>query len=384
MSIIWVAFGWVLQVLCLAGLTYAIASGFYIRRFFRDAVPWPANAASEQDGASILKPLHGAEPGLRQHLESFLSLDKSGPTQVVFGLQSADDPALPLAEALVAEHRDDSVVILSNPSQHGQNRKISNVLNMMTVAEHPIIVLSDSDIGVNPDYLRRVRAALSQPGVGVVTCPYYGEGHAGFWSSLAAMGLSYQFLPNVIAGVSLRLAAPCMGSTIAIRRETLSRIGGFEAFRDVLADDYAIGAAVRGLGLKSVVAPILVSHGSVEARFSDVFAHELRWAKTVRGVDPAGHVGSVVTHPLPLAVLVMICSDFSPVSALPILAAFAARVWLMSTVDRVIGRRLGPWWLLPIRDMLSFFVFVGSFFVRSVEWRGMKFHVSGDGDLRPV
>ena len=373
-----------LLVLCLAGLVYTVASGFYIRRFFRDTLLYRPSGAVDGDGASILKPLHGAEPGLRQHLESFLSLDKSGPTQVVFGVQSADDPALPIVETLRAEHGDEAVVILSNPRQHGQNRKISNVLNMMAVAEHPIIVLSDSDIGVRPDYLERVRAALSQPGVGVVTCPYYGEGRAGFWSGLAAMGLSYQFLPNVITGVSLRLAAPCMGSTIAIRRETLSRIGGFEAFQDVLADDYAIGRAVRRLGLKSVVAPILVSHGSVETQFSDVFAHELRWAKTVRGVDAAGHMGSVVTHPLPLAVLVVLFQDLSAASMALVLAAFIARVWLMSIVDRVIGRRLGPWWLLPIRDMLSFFVFVGSFFVRSVEWRGMKFHVSGDGDLKPV
>ena len=253
-----------LQVLCVAGLVYTIASGFYIRRFFRDTVLYSPDVVAEEDGASILKPLHGAEPGLRQHLESFLNLDKSGPTQVVFGLQSADDTALPIAEALKAEHGHEVVVIHSNPRLHGQNRKISNVLNMMAAAEHPIIVLSDSDIGVRPDYLERVRAALAQPGVGVVTCPYYGEGRAGFWSGLAAMGLSYQFLPNVITGVSLRLAEPCMGSTIAIRRETLGRIGGFEAFRDVLADDYAIGAAVRKLGLKSVVAPILVSHGSVE------------------------------------------------------------------------------------------------------------------------
>jgi len=385
LTLISLACDWLACALAAAGIIYTVVSGLFIRRFFAPGrTPPAAPAFGVQEGATILKPLHGAEPSLRRNLESFVLQNDAGPLQVVLGLHSARDPALGIAQSVQRDHPDRAVLIETDARLHGQNRKISNVINMMPAASHPIVILSDSDIGAKPDYLRQIRAALAQPSVGVVSCPYYGEGRSGFWSDIAAMGLSYQFLPDVIAGVSLGMATPCMGSTIALRRETLGRIGGFEAFSDVLADDYAIGDAVRGLGLKSVVAPVLVVHGCTEKHFDETFSHELRWAKTVKGVDPLGHLGSVVTHPLPLALLAALFTDFHAPSLVLIAVAFAARVWLMSTVDRVIGRPLGRWWLMPMRDMLSFFVFVGSFFVRSVEWRGMKFHVSENGDLKPV
>jgi len=384
MTMLSVASAWLFSALAIAGIVYTAASGLYIRRFFSRAQAPQPPSFGVQEGATILKPLHGAEPSLRRNLESFVLQDDTGPLEVVLGLHSAHDPALAIARSVQSDNPHRTVMIETDGRLHGQNRKISNVINMMPAANHPIVILSDSDIGARPDYLRQVRAALAQPQVGVVSCPYYGEGRSGFWSDIAAMGLSYQFLPDVITGVSLGMATPCMGSTIALRRETLSRIGGFETFRDVLADDYAIGEAVRSLGLKSVVAPVLVVHGCTEKRFDETFSHELRWAKTVKGVDPLGHLGSVVTHPLPLAFLAALLSDFSAPSLVVLAAAVLVRVWLMGTVDRVIGRALGRWWLLPMRDMLSFFVFVGSFFVRSVEWRGMKFHVSGNGDLKPV
>jgi ceramide glucosyltransferase len=237
---------------------------------------------------------------------------------------------------------------------------------------------------VRPDYLRGVVAALSEPGVGVVTCPYYGEARAGIWSRLAAMGLSYQFLPSVAVGVTLGLATPCMGSTIALRRETLQRIGGFEAFADLLADDYAIGAAVRALGLRSVVAPVLVAHGSAETSLGELVRHELRWALTVRAVDPAGYFGSGVTHAIPLALLGVLFTAGAP-SALAVLAiALICRLWTMRQVDKVAGIAHGGWPLAPARDILSFAIFAGSFFVRAVEWRGTRFRVDPQGALERI
>jgi ceramide glucosyltransferase len=375
--------GWLFVGLSMAGIAYTILAAVFVCRFFQGRQN-VHEGAGERLSPTILKPLHGAESGLQRNLESFFRQDAAGPVQIVMGLQDAADPAIPIIKAMQADHADVDAILCVSGAVGGYNRKIANLINMWPSVKGDLIILSDSDIGVAPDYLRRVAVAASKPQVGVVTCPYFGKPEAGFWSGIAAMGLSYQFLANVITGVSLGMASPCMGSTIALPRDTLRRIGGFEAFKDTLADDYAIGAAVRGLGLKSVVAPILVSHSCTETSFRDVFAHELRWAKTVKGVDPAGHAGSVVTHPLPLALIAAVFLGFSIPSLIVLAAACLSRVWLMRTVDRVIGRGLGPWWLIPLRDMLSFFVFVGSFFVRSVEWRGTKFHVSGDGDLKPV
>ena len=382
-SLALVASGRIAFVLAGGGVGYTILSGLFLKRFFRR----PAETAqlnADCDGASLLKPLHGEEPGLERNLLSGFFQDDASSAQIVFGLHEPEDSARRITDRLMAEHPATQTILCIDPRRYGRNGKISNLINMAPHATQPILIVSDSDIGVPTDYVRRVLQALAGAGVGVVTCPYYGIAETGLWSKLAAMGLSYHFLPNVIAGVTMRMAAPCMGSTIALRRETLERIGGFEAFADVLADDYAIGAAVRRLGLKSVVAPVLVSHSFSEQSFTEFFSHELRWARTVKGVDFLGHIGSLVSHPFALALLAGALLGFPPAAWLLIGAALLARLWLMRATEAVIGAKTGPWWLMPARDMLSFLVFASSFAGRAVEWRGVKFHVSQDGDLKPV
>lgn len=380
--------GLTFAALAAAGVTYTVAAAIFVDIFFRRPV---RQASAEEIAAlgsvTLVKPLHGAERGLRENLETFLRQDVRLPLEIVFGAQTPSDPALRIAESLIADqaaNQASGARICLDDAEHGYNRKISNVINISERANGEILVLSDSDIGVPPDYLTRVLGALSEPGVGVVTCPYVGKGEGGFWAAFAAMAQSYSFLPNVIAGVSLGLAEPCMGSTVALRRDTLERIGGFKVFRDALADDYAVGAAVRRLGLRSVVAPVLVSHSCTEETLRTVFAHELRWAKTVKGVNPTGYAGSVITHPLPLALLAALLLGFSPGAALMLAAALAARTALMIAVDAAAGRRLGSWWLIPMRDLVSFGVFLSSFHGRGVEWRGTKFSISPEGELIPL
>jgi ceramide glucosyltransferase len=245
-------------------------------------------------------------------------------------------------------------------------------------------VISDADIGAPDTYLLGVLGALSEPDAGVATCAYIGRPVGGFWSRLSAMGVSYQFLPSVLVGVLLGLAKPCMGSTLALRSETLERIGGFESLKDVLADDYALGAAVRRLGLRSVLAPVLVRHSCSEATAGALFRHEVRWSRTIKGVDALGHAGSLLTHPVPLALLTLGLQSGSGVSWIGLFAAAAARFALKRAIDRLSGASLGSWWLLPLRDMVSILVFIASFWSRSVEWGDVKFHVTKKGDLRPV
>jgi ceramide glucosyltransferase len=373
--------GWGFAGLALAGCGYQLLAVHLLRRLLappatRNPQTWP--------GVTVLKPLHGAEPGLEAALASLLAQDYPGPLQVVFGLQSPTDPAQAVVGTLRRAHPAADVALAVDATDHGANRKISNLINMIDQAKHEVLIVADSDIVVAPGYLRGVVTALGDPEVGVVTCPYRGLPARGAWSRLAAMGISYQFLPSVAVGVGLKMATPCMGSTVALRRETLERIGGFAAFADQLADDYAIGAAVRASGLWSVVAPVLVGHLCAEDSLGEVMRHELRWARTVRGVDPAGFAGSAVTYPTPLAVLATIFTGAAPIGLAALGIALICRFWLQRGVDRLAGAQTGPWWLTPLRDSLSFAVFVGSFFVRAVDWRGSRFRVDARGTLERI
>ncbi|MDQ6684991.1 MAG: bacteriohopanetetrol glucosamine biosynthesis glycosyltransferase HpnI, partial [Pseudomonadota bacterium] len=274
-------------------------------------------------GVTLLKPLHGAEPGLFDSLCSFANQRYAGPMQLLFGVAEASDPALEAVQRLrqaCPGRRID--VAITGPAGTG-NAKVANLAGMSATIAHELIVLSDSDIRVGPDYLERTIAALQQPATGLVTCLYRGDSASGFWGSVAAMWIDERFFPSVLLGVRLGRARPCVGATMAFSRTTLERIGGFAAFAGHLADDYAIGEAVRATGQAVRLGCHVVEHRSDEASLGAVFAHELRWARTIRGLDPAGHATSFVLHPLPFA----LAGSAVAALAVPGLAP-AAAAWL--------------------------------------------------------
>jgi ceramide glucosyltransferase len=269
--------------------------------------------------------------------------------------------------------------LVVDPTPHGSNGKIANLINMEPAIAHDVVVLSDSDMVVPPSYLTAVLTALDQPKVGLVTCLYRGRGDSGFWSRLGSAGVSYRFLPlATFMTAKGKTGQTCMGSTIALRRRTLDDIGGFKRFAEILADDHAIGQAVGALGLVSAIPPLLLTHASCETSLRALWQHELRWAVTVRGLTPpALYAASLITLPLPLALAGMM---FHPMAGLGIvIAALAARVFAATAVNRVAGEATLARWLLPIRDGLSLIVFIASFGVRSVDWRGRRLMITTDG-----
>ncbi len=350
--------------LAMLGLGCIIAQILLVNRF-AERLRMPLRPVRPRP-ATIFKPLYGDEPHLAANLASFRDQHWGAAVQIIAGIQAPDDRAGAAAISL-----GEDVELVIDTRRHGANAKICNLINMNGAARHDIVVLSDSDIAAPPDYLARVIATLDEPGVGAVTCAYTGRGDNGFWSTLGAAMLSYHFLPSVLLSLALRTGDVCMGSTIAMRRETLERIGGFKRFADILADDHAIGAAVRQLGLRVAVAPVLVTHASAEGSLSALVRHELRWAATVRDLNPGGYAGLVITHPLPFALMTLALAPGWPAAAL-VAAAIGGRIVAAATNDRMAGRVTAPWWLLPLRDLLSFGVFVGSFFVRQVEWRDTR------------
>ena len=367
--------GFCLICLALVGVLYTLFAIHALGRFLARPLAPPVAA----EPVTLLKPLHGPEPRLADNLATFLDQEWDAPIHLVAGVQRADDPAIAAGRSVtVSPDRDLRLVV--DPARHGANAKVSNLINMMAEATGDLLILSDSDMSVPRDYLARVAATVGQRGGGAATCLYRGRGDAGFWSVLGAAQVSYQFLPNVLVSLALGQGEPCMGSTIALRRETLEAIGGFAAFADILADDHAIGAAVRARGQRVAVAPLLLTHAGTERSFGELVRHELRWAATVRQLVPlASYCGMIVTFPVAFAVLAVI---FLPLAGLVVLTgAVAARALLRRRIDRWAGASSAPFWMLPARDLLSFGLFVASFCVRSVDWRGQRLKMADGGRI---
>jgi ceramide glucosyltransferase len=336
-------------------------------------------ALAAPEPVTILKPLHGAEPRLDECLASFCAQDFGAPTQIVFGLHDGADPARAAAERVAAQFPAVDAAIVVDPALHGTNAKVSNLINMDGAAKHGIVIAADSDILVTRDYLNDVVALLQKPGAGAVTVLYTGEAAGPVWSKFAALGINTHFLPNVLMGLALGLAKPCFGSTIALRRETLGAIGGFKAFANQLADDYAIGAAVRKAGLTVEIGASSVVHVCHEDSFLDLFRHQLRWARTVRSIDLPGYLGSFVAHPFALALLGAAAGNGGCLALAAL--ALCLRIGLCKAVERSFMLRRQDYRLLPAADLMAFAVFAWSLCGTSISWKRATYDVLADGTL---
>ncbi|RQZ15191.1 glycosyltransferase [Burkholderia sp. Bp9031] len=362
------------------GIAYVVVASVLIGRFFAR----PGAAPRDYPGVTVAKPLHGDEWHLVQHLESFFVQDYPGPVQYLFGVHDASDAALAAVDALRARYPGANIKAVADARLYGPNRKIANLVNMLEHAEYSVLCLADSDVLVEPDYLRAVVGALQQTNVGIVTSVYRGVASPGFWPDVAAAMTNFHFLPGVVTGLFIGRARPCFGQTIAITRATLERIGGLTRFAHHLAEDHALGEAVRQMGAHVAIPPFVVGHACVEETFATLFAHELRWSRTIRAADRLGHAGSVLMHPLPLALLAVLLSGGAAAACWLTAAALAARALLVLRTIRAAGAGMrGAIWL-PFVDILQFAIFVSSFFSSQVVWRGTRFRVDREGMLSPV
>jgi ceramide glucosyltransferase len=367
------------SVLAVVGCGYLVTAAILVGRFARERGPAGLTAAPE---VTVLKPLHGDEPGLFDNLTSFCVQNYPGRMQIVCGVQDADDAAIAVVERLreVQAARDLDLVI--ETKMHGLNRKVSNLVNMAPRIRHDVVVVADSDMRVDRDYLARVVAALVEPGIGAVTCLYYGVGVTGIWARLGALVINAQFLPSVVVGLTLGLARPCFGSTLALRRATLAEIGGFKPFADCLADDYAIGEALRAHGCKISIPSFAVAHICTQTSLRELWRQQLRWARTIRSIDPAGYAGLIVSHALPWALIAALLGAGST-AVLPgigiAVVAIACRMALLRQLERAYALPAQAYWLVPACDLLSFAVFVFSFLSWEVSWKGRRFRMVAGG-----
>jgi ceramide glucosyltransferase len=352
------------------GAIVAIAGAIVVRRF----VGQPSRKPASLPAITILKPLYGDEALLEEALESMCR--QAYPAfQIVFGVQDADDAALPVARRLQQRFPERDIVIVVNPAMHGRNRKISNLINMLPLARHDVLVFSDSDMLVAPAFLDRIALALEGPDVGLVTALCGGRPTApGLPAVVGAMQLNLLFLPAVLLARQLG-REDCLGTTMALRRDVLDRIGGLHALVGHLADDNVLGQRVAQLGLRIGLADTIPVASVPEASWRTLWQHEIRWARTIRALAPMAFAASCLQFPLFWAALACILSVGAVWSIVLFGGVWAVRAGVAHYVDGVTRTAQRPiratlLGLLPVRDALSVLEIVASFSSRNVVWRG--------------
>jgi ceramide glucosyltransferase len=335
---------------------------------------------------TVLKPLCGTEPGLYEHLRSFCQQDHPE-FQIVFGVGDASDPAVDVAKRLQTEFPALAIDVVVDPQQHGYNRKISSLINMLKYARHDMLVMADSDAFVGPDYLTSVTAPLLDKKVGLVTCLYHGEPTQLIWSRLGAMYINEWYMPSVLLAWLFGHQNYVSGQTLCLRRDTLRAIGGLLGIANHLADDYELGQLVRRLGLRIVLSSYRLKAEHHEPTLESLVRHELRWMRTLHVLRPVSFRFIFFTFSLPLALLgLLLGAETFPTLAWALFQLTLVARLALHLVHRVRGGRalFADLWLLPARDLLICWVWCCSFYTSRFSWRGRDFGVGADGIMRKL
>ena len=332
---------------------------------------------------SVLKPLAGLDDGLEANLRTFF--EQSYPRfELLFAVRSPDDPAIAVVERLRTRYPGvpSRLIVVGEPPY--PNAKVYSLDRMLAAAEHDLLVMADSDIRVTPDMLSTIAAEFQDERLGLATCPYRAVPGRSFWSTLEAIGLNTEFIGGVLVARMLDGMKFALGPTIAARRRTLERIGGFDAVKDYLAEDFVMGklAAERGDGV--ILSSYVIDHAIGAQPFAANMRHRLRWNRSTRRSRPWGYIGQVFTNPLPPAlVLCAVKPEWWP--ALAVTALFrAAAGWAIAehVLRDPLTRRL--WWLTPLQDIVSFLTWIAGFFGNTIVWRGRKYYLLRDGRFEPA
>jgi ceramide glucosyltransferase len=326
---------------------------------------------------SILKPVHGRDPRFYEAILSHAVQDYPE-FEIFFGVSNPHDPALQDIARLQREFPGRRIEVVVAPPG-APNAKVGVLMELAQRARYPLLLVNDSDIVAPPGYLRAVTAPLADPKVGLVTCLY--RGAADSWAARSeALGIATEFAPSVLVARLLGQAEFALGSTMVFRAETLRRIGGFQAIADYLADDYQLGRHISQLGYRIEFAPVIVETDLGGESWAQTWRHQLRWSRTIRVSRPAGYFGYVVTHAT-LWALVALAAGQWWAAALALGLRMVAGVLVGAGVlkDR---RVLRDFWLMPLRDLFGFAVWLAGLFGHTVQWRDRELRLAPDGRIQ--
>jgi ceramide glucosyltransferase len=359
-----------------------VSSSFYYLLCLRSALAFlrrrkmPTRPVQQSPPVSILKPLKGTDPEIYKSFRSHCLQDYPE-YEIIFGVSDPSDPAIESVKALQREFSDRKIQLIVCPKILGANVKVSNLAQMLPHASYEVLIVNDSDIRVEPDYLKRITAPLADMQTGMVTCLYRGVSNATLGSRLEALGIGTDFSAAVLVARQLEGGIHfALGSTLAFRRDALEKIGGFAAIVDHLADDYELGKRIAAQGFAIELSGIVVETYLPAYRFRDFVAHQLRWARGIRDARAGGYVGLVFTFGIFWSLLAVLASAgalwswISLITTLLLRLAVAGLVGWSVLADRQVFKFA---WLIPLRDLIAVAVWIASLAGNTVTWRGDRF-----------
>jgi ceramide glucosyltransferase len=359
-------------VLALCGAGYYAACLVASLRFLSE----PIGQGKYTPAVTILKPIKGADAESEACFLSHFEIDYPQ-YQIVFGVAEQNDAALPIIEKLRREFPKVDAQLVFCPQRLGANRKVSNLVQMLSAAKHEYVVINDADMLVRPEYLREVMAPFANEKIGFVTCVYRALPGKTIWSKVEALGICTEFMPAVLLARMIERGVNFgLGATLACTRNALAAMGGFESLLDRLADDYDLGTGIKRAGFETALSRYVAETHAPDYDLHHFWNHQIRWNRTVRDARPAGYAGLVFTFGIFWSLLAIVFSHgamwagllFAAVLGMRYLMAIGAGGIVLS--DQYLVRDL---WLLPLRDAISMVVWVASYFGKRVVWRGERF-----------
>ena len=372
---------------CIASLLYYVAASVIALRFVRHASSGPAPLPKVAPRVALLKPLHGSDDNLPENLISYLELDYPK-VEFTFGVSDYDDQAAAVVVGLKPQYPFRQITLAVGEEPGCANRKIAKLIGMAErSARAEIFLLSDADVSVERDHLRRIVSELDAgERIGLVTCLYRAKASDGLVSRLGALFVNTDFVPLIMISKTIEPLRYSLGATVAIKRKVLEAIGGFQRLKDLLADDYYLGKFASDRGYKIRLSNSIVTVKSEERRFAEFWNHQVRWARTYRTTRPIS-VATIVLHG-PFWTLVLLAAARCSIFALSLFAAVVATRIVTSRliIGKVLGLtgQLSDAWLTPLKDLVMTAVWAAGLFGNEVLWRGQRLRIQPDGTMREV
>jgi ceramide glucosyltransferase len=372
---------------CVASVLYYVAACVIAMRFARRASSPPAPLPKVAPRVAVLKPLHGASGNLLENLISYLELDYPK-VEFIFGVSGYDDQAAAVAVALKPQYPFRQITLVVGEEPACANRKVAKLIGM---AERParaeIFLLSDADVSVERDHLRRVVSELdADEQLGLITCLYRAKASGGLASRLEALFVNTDFVPLVMISKTIEPLRYSLGATVAIKRKALDAIGGFQRLKDLLADDYYLGKFATDCGYKIGLSNSIVTIRTEERRFAEFWNHQLRWVRTYRTTRPIS-LATVVLHG-PFWASVLLAAARCSIFALILFAAVITTRIVTSRliIEKVLGLKdqRNNAWLAPLKDLVMTAVWAAGLFSNEVLWGGRRLRIQRDGTMREV
>jgi len=365
-----------LAIILAGSLVYCVLVLLAVRSYL--GTPGPMDNPPQGDKLpyiSVLKPLAGAEAELEDNLRSFFVQDYPK-FELLFGMRSEDDPAIQIVRNLNAEfpHISSTLIITGEPPY--PNAKVFSLDRMLQASSYDLLVMSDSDIRVDRDFLRRAAHEFSDEKIALATCPYRAVGGPSVWSALEAEGMNSEFIGGLLVARMLEGVKFAVGPTIIVRKPVLAAIGGFDRLKDYLAEDFMMGKLAAEQGFGVILSRNIVEHRIGSQPLGPNSVHRIRWNRSTRRSRPAGYIGQLFTNPLPIAIAIVILQPAWWPVLIPTLLLRGAAAW--STSVHVL--EVYPHWLrLILQDLLAFLFWIAGFFGNTISWRGRRYRLLSDG-----